>query len=122
MLIISFIEYFFVKNKVNNYIEAKTIGIFTAILSITSFFYIYTGITGRSTAVINILIFIISIILGECVAYKIIIKENDSSKITKILSIVILIILTFYFIIFTYITPKINYFKDPVTGGYGKNI
>ena len=54
MLIIGIIEYFFVKNKVNNYIESKTIGITSSILFITSFFYTYTGIIGTNFFIIDI--------------------------------------------------------------------
>lgn len=41
MLILGLIEYYFVKNIANNYIEAKAIGIFTAISFIVISFYLY---------------------------------------------------------------------------------
>ena len=93
MIIAAIIEYFFVKDEVNNYVEAKTIGIFTAISFIVVLFFTYSGIIGTSIIVIDILIFIASIILGEYVAYKLMKREDESTYITEILSIIILVFL-----------------------------
>lgn len=113
MLILSIFEYFFVNNITNNYIEAKTIGIFVAISFVVVFFYTYTGILGTNFFVIDILTFIVSIIIGEYVAYKLLILDNQSSIATKILSAVIVVFLLLAFIIFTYNPPKANLFRDP---------
>ena len=113
MLILGIIEYFVVKKESNNYIEAKTIGIFTAICFIIVFFYTYTGILGTNFFVIDILTFILSIIIGEYVAYRLMTIENQSTTLSKVLSIGILIFLLLCFIIFTYNPPKVNLFKDP---------
>ena len=119
MLIAMIIEYFFVKQDVNNYIEAKTIGIFTAIFFIIVSFYTYSGVIGTSVIVIDIIIFIISIILGEYVAYRLMKRENESTVLTTSLSIIILLFLLLCFIIFTYIPPEVNLFRDITTGMYG---
>ena len=120
MLLLAIIEYFFIKKEANNYIEAKTIGIFTSICFIIIFFYTYTGILGVNFAIIDILTFIISIILGEYVAYKLMIRKNESTKLSKILSTLIIIFFLLSFIIFTYNPPKVNLFKDPTEKTYIK--
>ena len=112
MGIFAIIEYFIVKNRVNNYLEAKTIGIFVAIFT-------YTGIIGAGIFFIDILIFILSIIIGECVAYKLMTRKNESNEKTKILAIIILVFLLFCFILFTYYSPEVNLFRDFTTGNYG---
>ena len=119
MLIATIIEYFFVKDVSNNYVEAKTIGIFTAICFIIISFFTYSGVIGTSIVVIDILIFIISIILGEYVAYKLMKRENESTVTTESLSIIILVFLLLCFIIFTYLPPEVNLFRDVTTGIYG---
>ena len=119
MIIAAIIEYFFVKDEVNNYIEAKTIGIFTAISFIVVLFFTYSGIIGTSIIVIDILIFIASIILGEYVAYKLMKREDESTYITEILSIIILVFLLICFIVFTYLPPEVNLFRDVMKGVYG---
>ena len=119
MIIAAIIEYFFVKDEVNNYVEAKTIGIFTAISFIVVLFFTYSGIIGTSIIVIDILIFIASIILGEYVAYKLMKREAESTYITEILSIIILVFLLICFIVFTYLPPEVNLFRDVMKGVYG---
>ena len=119
MIIAAIIEYFFVKDEVNNYVEAKTIGIFTAISFIVVLFFTYSGIIGTSVIVIDILIFIASIILGEYVAYKLMKREDESTYITEILSIIILVFLLICFIVFTYLPPEVNLFRDVMKGVYG---
>lgn len=119
MIIVGIIQAFFIYKESNNYLEAKAVGIFTAISLIVIFFYAYTGIIGTNYAIINILIFVVSVIVGEYIAYRMMISKNESSFLSKLLSIIILIYLLVCFIIFTYNTPRINFFKDPVTGKYG---
>ena len=119
MLILGIIEYFFVKNISNNYIEAKTIGIFLAISFIVVAFFTYTGILGVDILILDILIFIISIILGEAISYKLMKRENESNNKTKVLAGIILIFLLFSFIICTFNPPKVNLFRDPITKTYG---
>ena len=119
MLILGIIEYFFVKNISNNYIEAKTIGIFLAICFIIIAFFTYTGILGVDILILDILIFIISIILGETISYKLMKREKESNNKTKVLAGIILIFLLFSFIICTFNPPKVNLFRDPITKTYG---
>lgn len=119
MLLMAIIEYPFIKNLVNNYIEAKTIGIFVAMSFIVVSFFTYTGIIGTSFLIIDILIFIASIILGELVSYRLMIRKNESTICSKILASIIIIFLLICFIVCTYNTPQVNLFKDFETGEYG---
>lgn len=114
MLIFGIFQYFFVKNISNNYIESKTVGIVATMLTIITLFYTYTGVIGNNYGIINILIFIIGIVVGEYVSYRIMNEEEESDTVSKVLSIVIIIILNLYFVLFTYITPRINIFKEPL--------
>lgn len=113
MLILAIVEYFVVKKEANNYIEAKSLGIFLAIAFIIVFYYTYTGIIGKTFFIIDILTFIISIILGEWVSYKLMIRKTESTTLSKILSSAIIFYFLISFILFTYNPPNINLFKDP---------
>ena len=113
MLILAIVEYFVVKKEANNYIEAKSLGIFLAIAFIIVFYYTYTGIIGKNFFIIDILTFIISIILGEWVSYKLMIRKSESTTLSKILSSAIIFYFLISFILFTYSPPNINLFKDP---------
>ncbi len=118
MLITTIIGYFYFKDSVPNYLCAKTFGILVAITFITVFFYSYTGIIGKNFAVLDIGSFFVAILLGEYLAYK---KINPNYLCNKIISIVILCIILFSFIFFTYFPLRIGFFKDPVIGTYGIN-
>ncbi len=113
MLITTIIGYYLFGEKV---LCAKTIGIITSMLFIIIFFYTYTGIIGTNYSIVDIGSFFIAVFLGEYVAYRIFEKER---KCNSKLAILILLVLLLCFIIFTYNPPKINLFKDPITGLYG---
>lgn len=119
MLIMAAVQYPFVKNIVNNYLEAKTIGIFTAMSFVVVTFFTYSGILGTNLLIIDVLIFLISMILGEYVAYKFIKRKNESDTKSKVLASIILVFFVFTFIIFTYCVPEVNLFRDLMTGRYG---
>ena len=81
-----------------------------------TFFYTYTGVFGENFAIVDIASFFVFAFLGEFISYILIInKYNCNNKI----SVLILLMLLISFIIFTYFTPDLGIFKDPVTGKYG---
>ena len=117
-LITIIIGNFYIGKKIPNFLCAKTISIIISISFTTIFFYTYTGILGTNFAILNIAIFFIAIILGEFIAYKLMISNfTCNSKI----SLIILIILLIFFILFTFSPPRIGLFKDPISEGYGIN-
>lgn len=120
MLIFAIIEYLFLKNKLNknNYIFSKSISIIFAISFITIFFYTYTGIIGTNFFIFDIFSFLFAIIFGEFICYKLLLKNIKINNKIKNIFIIILILLLFCFILFTYFPPHINYFKDPITNQY----
>ena len=118
MLITIIISYFYLSEDASKCLCTKTCGIISAMLFITVCFYTYTGILGTNYSSINSIIFILSVILAEYVTYK---KMNSISTCNPKNSIIILLILLISFILFTYSTPKINYFKNPISNEYGLN-
>lgn len=118
MLITTIIGYFYLRKNIPNFLCAKAIGIITAIVSTIVIFYTYTGILGTNFAFLNILTFIISAILGEYISYKIMLSDIYCNN--KI-AVFLLIILFLCFVLFTYFTPVIGLFKDPISSKYGIN-
>jgi len=116
MLLSAVIGYFIFGKNVKNYLKGNAIGIIFAISFLTIFFYTYSGIIGENFTLLNIGSFIFSIILGEYIGYKIVEFGNENNTDIYLEIIVILLIC---FIIFTFLPPKINYFKDPITNTYG---
>lgn len=116
MLITTIVGYFYFKNKYPNYLCNKTKGILIAMAFIVIFFYTYNGIIGKNVDILNITSFIIGVILGEYIAYKNIKKQKQCHP---LLAGITLLILFICFSIFTFYTPQIGLFKDPVTKTYG---
>lgn len=98
----------------------KLIGISLGLISIPVLFYTYNGVVGKSPDWVNILIFFISAALSFLAEYYLFKKSFIASKYSKACFYIILFI-GFLFIIFTFLTPKLNIFLDPVTNTYGIN-
>lgn len=111
MLIFTIIGYFYKGKNISNYLCAKLVGIIAAILFVIVFFYTYTGIIGTNFAVIDIATFFVAVFLGQYVSYK----QIDKIKFcNKLIPAIILIILCFCFLFFTFFPPKIQLFQDPI--------
>lgn len=116
MLLTTIIGYFYFKHTVPNFVCSKAVGIIVSMAFLVIFFYTYTGILGTNIAAIDIISFFISVILGEFISYVLIINKF---KCNNVIAIGILIIIFICFGIFTFFTPKLGLFRDPVTGKCG---
>ena len=116
MLITTIIGYIYLGKEYKNFICSKTFGIVLSMIFTIIFFYTYTGILGKNIAVIDIVSFFISAVIGECASYILIINKY---KCNNKIAIFILLIILISFIFFTYNTPNLGIFKDPITGMYG---
>ena len=119
ILLMAIIGYFVFGKENKNYWVAQLMGILTAIAFITIAFYTYTGIIGTNFAAVNIGLFIIAVILGTYVAYRLLISEENYNL--EIISIILIVGLFIIFILYTIDPPKIPYFKDPEDGTFGIN-
>jgi len=113
MLFMAIIGYFIIGKKSNNYWAAQTTGILIAIVFTIVFFYTYTGVIGTNFAWLNIAIFVVAVILGELVTYKLLISRKYYNA--ELISIFFLIILFFSFILYTFNPLEIAIFKVPET-------
>lgn len=116
MLLTTIIGFFYLEKSCPNYWCARLFGILTAILFTIVLFYTYTGIIGTNFAFVDISIFFFAVILGELVSYKVLVSSFDCNSSVALVGIILLLAC---FIIFTYFTPEIGLFKDPVTGLFG---
>lgn len=111
MIITSIIGYIFIRNETLNFWCSRVLGIISAMSFIVIFFYTYTGIIGTNFAIINILIFIVAVIIGEWISY---LKMSGNQKCNNKNAIIIIFVLLILFIIFTFIPPQINLFRNPI--------
>ena len=97
--------------------SVKLRGMLLGLILIPLIFYTYNGVIGKSPDFINIAIFFVS----AAIAYVYEVKElnlNRNLSPSVSVSIGILILIALSFIIFTFNTPELEIFRDPVTGAY----
>lgn len=115
MLLTTILGYFYLNKKVPNFLCARLIGILVSLSFTIIFFYTYTGIIGTNFSFIDISIFFVAVALGEFTSYKIMISN---SKCNKYVALILIMIIFTCFVVFTYFSPKIGLFKDPITNKY----
>jgi len=117
MLLMAIIGSFIIGRKSYNYWFAQTLGILTAILFTMIFFYTYTGVIGANYDWLNIATFVVAVLLGAFVTYKVLTSRKIYDA--EVVSILFLIILLFSFMLYTFNPPQIQLFEAPATGRCG---
>ena len=117
MLIYSIVQSFFFRDR-DNFWCVKLRGILLAIILIPVIFYTYNGVVGKSPDWLNIAIFFISAAIAYIYEARLFNSEKLRCK-SKNWAIATLCVVAILFIVFTFITPEISIFKDPLTGTYG---
>ena len=116
------IEFFFVQRQAKdagpNFILVKAIEAYIMPLVIVVIFYSYTAFTGDSILAVDLSSFVIAVVIGQIVSYKLW-RSLRLSKVYNSLGLAMLVIGVLLFAIFTFYPPEAGIFQDPVTGGYG---
>ncbi len=112
------LEYRSIKKSTNNFLIAKTVGIYLIPIVIPILFYSYTAVLGESVLVIDIITFVLAVIVGQLVSYKLLTYKRLPHILNEI-SLVALVLLGVAFVLFTFYPPHLPLFRDPVTGEYG---
>ena len=117
MLIFAVIQSFFFR-EYEIFWCVKLRGTLLGLVLIPVLFYTYNGVIGKSPDFVNILIFFVS----AAVAYIYETRRLNENRIfcpDPRIPIAILTVIALLFIVFTFRTPEIALFRDPLTGEYG---
>lgn len=117
MFIYAVIQSFFFKD-VENFWCVKVRGILLGLILIPVIFYTYNGVIGTSPDWINIVIFFVSaaiVYIYEALKFK----KGDVECAHPIIAVSLLCLIAAFFVIFTFKTPEIGIFEDPITGSFG---
>ena len=115
--IFAIVQSFFFKDR-EDFWCVKLRGILLGIVLIPVIFYTYNGVIGKSPDWLNIAIFFISAALSYIYEIRLFNLERSRCRSPK-LAIAILCIIALLFVVFTFATPEINVFRDPLTDTYG---
>lgn len=116
MLLFSIVQGIFFKDY-RNFWCIKSRGIALGLILIPVIFYTYNGAIGSSPDWINIAIFFISAMIAFIYEAKLF--NRDKLCCFPRLSIFMLCIIALLFVLFTFVTPHIGIFMDPLTDTYG---
>ena len=117
MFLYSIIQSFFFRDREDFWCIKKK-GILLGLALIPIIFYTYNGVIGKSPDWLNIAIFFIS----AAVSY--LYETRQFNKATTVCkrprsAITILCVIAILFVVFTFKTPTLGIFQDPLTGTYG---
>ena len=117
LLAFAVFQYFFFRQEAN-YWWVKLGATVLGLALIPVLFYTYNGMFGKSPDWVNIAIFYVAAAAAfgfERWAFR----HNRLQRKYPQLALGVLILIGILFVFFTFWTPKIPLFQDPVTGGYG---
>ena len=117
-LVYAALEYSRFGKSANNFHFAKTIGIYLIPITIVVLFYAYTAILGHDLLIADIAIFVVAIIVGQLVSYRLLTASPLSARLNRFAPIA-LAVLGILFVLFTFYPPQVPLFRDPISGGYG---
>lgn len=102
----------------NNLWSSLLVKIITVMSVIIISHYTYSDINGKHVLFVDIVIFIFAIAISQVLGYKVAISEKKNKNIEEIYKYITIIIFLI-FVIFTFIPPHFEIFKDKVKETYG---
>ncbi len=115
--IYAIIQSFFFKNR-EDFWCIKLRGTLLGLALIPTIFCTYNGVIGKSPDWLNIAIFFVSAALSYIYETRLFNREYFKCKLSK-LALTVLYIIAILFVVFTFRTPELEIFKDPLTNAYG---
>ncbi len=117
MFVFAILQSFFFKERADFWC-VKLRGILLGITLIPVIFYTYNGAIGKSPDWFNIAIFFVSAAIVYIYETRLFNEERLRCK-TKKWAIATLCVIALLFVVFTFATPEIGIFRDPLSGTYG---
>ncbi len=101
-----------------NFWRVKFLGTLFGLFIIPEIFYLYNGVIGPSPDWLNISIFFVSA-AGVFLLETRLFSSVQSTKSKENFSLFLLFLLAALFVLFTFSTPHLAIFQDPISKGYG---
>lgn len=98
--------------------RSKLLGILSGLLLIPALFYTYTGALGFRLIWLDISIFYLAAATAFFLETRLLLRHSRSGAL-ELTSMLLIWLLAFAFLIFTYAPPRLPIFLDPVTLTYG---
>ena len=117
LFIFALVQYRYFK-EYENFWCVKLVGMVVGLITIPALFYTYNGVFGKSPDWVNITIFFVAAAIAFWLEARLL-KSNRLRCRCSRLCFLVLCLIGILFVVFTFVTPKIPLFQDPLTGEYG---
>lgn len=107
------VEFFLCKERYENFIPASVIGIFAGMLTITSFFYTYTGVLGFNSPILDVLSYYLGLSVTLIIKSRILKNKSFSSKTAKYISLIFAAATAVLFGVWSFYPPRLGIFIPP---------
>jgi hypothetical protein len=101
-----------------NFCRVKLVGFTVGLISIPVLFYTYNGVFGKSPDWVNISIYFVATAAAFFTEWRLFRRKQHKCKGKNLASFIIFSI-GILFILFTFLTPRLPIFQDPITHTYG---
>ena len=117
-LLWSVAEYYILRPDWKRFVTARTVGLVTVMLLTICFFYVYSGVLGRSVVWVDISSAAVWLLVGELVSIRAL-NSPYESEYFYFICVALLTLILVMLLCFTVSAPHIGLFRDPITGLYG---
>lgn len=117
MLLFAVVQSFFFKDR-RDFWCIKLKGTLLGITLIPLAFYTYNGVIGPSPTYFNILLFFVAAAIAYLFEARLLKKESTRCASPRS-ALILLCVIAALFTVFTFATPELGIFRDPLSGGYG---
>ena len=117
MLIFGCIQWAFFRTEYEGFWWIKFIGIAVGTVGIPVLFYTYNGAFGKSPDWLTVLFFFIADIGAYMLEWWLL--RKDFYRPYSAVAVVVLCVTAMLFVVFTFYSPKLPLFQDPITEMYG---
>lgn len=107
------VQFVFFAEPLRNFLAAKTAALLLGLLTIPTLFYTLSGMFGETPAWVNIAIFYLADALCFLVSYQLLLRGALRRGAAQLAGFVVLWLLAFAFIYFTYRPPQLPLFLPP---------
>jgi hypothetical protein len=118
MCLFAGIEYRFLRTHTTNFLAAKGLTVYIIPIVTGLIFYTYTTITGKEILIVDIMIFLVAVTIGQMSSYKIM-TVKTLPKYANNVGLALIILLAFILVLFTFFPPHLPILLDHNTMTYG---
>lgn len=118
-LLFTVAEFVVFSEPLRNFFAVKAASILLGLIAIPALYYTLTGMLGKLPSWVDMSIFFLADALMYFISYRMLTEGRLRGGAMQLLGFVTLWVLLFAFVWFTYRTPHLPLFLDPVSGCYG---